>query len=200
VTLGGQRIALFHATPHDPRFRYLLATAPASEWERELEGVDTDLVLLGHTHRPVVFSVGRVTVANAGSLGLPTDGDPRASYAVIEDGEVRLERFAYAAGRPLFVRTRDGVLPVACAPDWNTASMIPGRWDRKAWTGSRHRGRCPGADRRRGRPARGAPGAVPVLIPVAARRASAGRGTQRDGRRRGHLSARAERHLGRWSP
>lgn len=50
---------------------------------------------------PVCFQVadsdaiGRVTVANAGSLGLPTDGDPRASYAVIEDGEVRLERFAY---------------------------------------------------------------------------------------------------------
>ena len=96
LTLGGQRIALFHATPRDPRFRYLLATALPAEWERELDGIDADLVLLGHTHRPVVFKVGRVTVANAGSLGLPTDGDPRASYAVIEDGEVRLQRFAYA--------------------------------------------------------------------------------------------------------
>jgi putative phosphoesterase len=96
VTLGGQRIALFHATPRDPRFRYLLSTAPASEWERELESIDADLVLLGHTHRPVVFGVGRTTVANAGSLGLPTDGDPRASFAVIQDGEVRLQRFEYA--------------------------------------------------------------------------------------------------------
>lgn len=95
VTLGGQRIALFHGTPRDPRFRYLLATASPAEWERELEGVDADLVLLGHTHRPVVFRVGGVTVANAGSLGLPTDGDPRASYAVIEDGEVRLARVDY---------------------------------------------------------------------------------------------------------
>lgn len=95
VTLGGQRIALFHATPKDPRFRYLLSTAPPVEWERELEGIDADLVLLGHTHRPVTFTVGGVRVANAGSLGFPTDGDPRASFAVIEDGEVRLERFAY---------------------------------------------------------------------------------------------------------
>jgi putative phosphoesterase len=95
VTLGGQRITLFHATPRDPRFRYLLATASPAEWERELEGVDADLVLLGHTHRPVIFRVRGVTVANAGSLGLPTDGDPRASYAVIEDGEVRLARFEY---------------------------------------------------------------------------------------------------------
>lgn len=116
LTLGGQRIALFHATPRNPRFRYLLATAPLTEWERELEGIDADLVLLGHTHRPVVFTVGRVTVANAGSLGLPTDGDPRASYAVIQDGEVRLQRFAYPV--------EQAVQAVAKTFDPGTASFL----------------------------------------------------------------------------
>lgn len=116
LTLGGQRIALFHATPSDPRFRYLLATAPAGEWERELEGIDADLVLLGHTHRPVVFKVGVVTVANAGSLGLPTDGDPRASFAVIEDGEVRLQRFAYPV--------EDAVRTVQAAFEPTTAAFL----------------------------------------------------------------------------
>ena len=116
VTLGGQRIALFHATPSDPRFRYLLSTAPAAEWERELQDVDVDLVLLGHTHRPVVFKVGRVTVANAGSLGLPTDGDPRASFAVIEDGEVRLQRFAYPV--------EEAVRTVEAAFDRPTATFL----------------------------------------------------------------------------
>lgn len=116
LTLGGQRIALFHATPSDPRFRYLLSTAPTAEWERELEGVDADLVLLGHTHRPVVFTVGRVTVANAGSLGLPTDGDPRASFAVVEDGHVRLQRFEYAV--------EETVRAVAAAFDHPTATFL----------------------------------------------------------------------------
>ena len=116
LTLGGQRIALFHATPRDPRFRYLLATAPAAEWERELEGIDADLVLLGHTHRPVVFKVGAVTVANAGSLGLPTDGDPQASFAVIEDGEVRLQRFAYPV--------EEAVRTVEAAFDRPTATFL----------------------------------------------------------------------------
>jgi hypothetical protein len=73
-------------------------------------------VLLGHTHRPVVFKVGRVTVANAGSLGLPTDGDPRASYAVIDDGEVRLQRFAYTVNH--------AVQAVERAFDMDTAAFL----------------------------------------------------------------------------
>jgi diadenosine tetraphosphatase ApaH/serine/threonine PP2A family protein phosphatase len=32
---------------------------------------------------------------NPGSVGQPRDGDPRASYAVIEDGQVTLKRAAY---------------------------------------------------------------------------------------------------------
>jgi hypothetical protein len=63
-----------------------------------------------------VFRVGGITVANAGSLGFPTDGDPRASYAVIEDGEVRLARFEY--------RTDEAVRAVADAFDPTTAAFL----------------------------------------------------------------------------
>ena len=34
-------------------------------------------------------------VLNPGSVGQPRDGDPRAAYAVIEDGKVHLRRVAY---------------------------------------------------------------------------------------------------------
>ena len=33
--------------------------------------------------------------SDPGSVGQPRDGDPRASYAVIEDGDVQLRRAAY---------------------------------------------------------------------------------------------------------
>ena len=36
---------------------------------------------------------------NPGSVGQPRDGDPRASYALIEDGEVTLKRAAYDVER-----------------------------------------------------------------------------------------------------
>ncbi|MBM3144579.1 MAG: metallophosphoesterase family protein [Chloroflexi bacterium] len=41
------------------------------------------LLAVGHTHRPLVRQVGETLVVNAGSVGLPFDGDPRAGYAQI---------------------------------------------------------------------------------------------------------------------
>ena len=41
------------------------------------------LVCVGHTHRPFVRESNGLLVVNAGSSGLPFDGDPRPSYAQI---------------------------------------------------------------------------------------------------------------------
>jgi diadenosine tetraphosphatase ApaH/serine/threonine PP2A family protein phosphatase len=38
-------------------------------------------------------------VVNPGSVGQPRDGDPRASFAVIENGRVALKRVAYDVER-----------------------------------------------------------------------------------------------------
>ena len=46
------------------------------------------LLAVGHTHRPLVRTVESTLVVNAGAVGLPFDGDWRASYArLIWDGE-----------------------------------------------------------------------------------------------------------------
>jgi diadenosine tetraphosphatase ApaH/serine/threonine PP2A family protein phosphatase len=47
----------------------------------------------------MIRRVGRQTVINPGSVGQPRDGDPRASYAVIEDGRPELRRVAYDVAR-----------------------------------------------------------------------------------------------------
>jgi putative phosphoesterase len=44
---------------------------------------DVSLFLVGHTHQPLVRTIGKTTVVNAGSIGLPFDGDTRAGYAQI---------------------------------------------------------------------------------------------------------------------
>lgn len=38
----------------------------------------------GHTHRPLIRTIDHILVVNAGSVGLPFDGDHRACYAQIE--------------------------------------------------------------------------------------------------------------------
>ncbi len=50
----------------------------------------------GLPHAPsILLEIGSKQVLNPGSVGQPRDGDPRASYAIIEDGQVQLKRVEY---------------------------------------------------------------------------------------------------------
>jgi putative phosphoesterase len=53
------------------------------------------LVIYGHVHQPFARQLPGFVVANSGSVGLPYDGDPRASYLVIDDGHPTIRRIAY---------------------------------------------------------------------------------------------------------
>jgi putative phosphoesterase len=93
LTFEDIRFFLVHATPRDPLDEY--ATDDAEFWARCLEKVDADVICVGHTHQPYVLEVGDKLVINPGSVGLPRDADPRASYAVIENNRVELKRIEY---------------------------------------------------------------------------------------------------------
>ena len=93
LRLGGTRFALMHATPRDPMDEYL-ADDPAG-WQLRLQGIDADIVCVGHSHVQFRLDIDGVQVINPGSVGQPRDGDPRCAYAVIEDGKVQLKRVAY---------------------------------------------------------------------------------------------------------
>lgn len=93
LTLGGRSFYLVHATPRDPLDEYL--TGDPDAWKSRLESVEADFVCVGHTHIPYHLDLGSVQVINPGSVGQPRDGDPRCSYAIIEDGKVELKRVPY---------------------------------------------------------------------------------------------------------
>ncbi len=93
LMLDGLRFHLVHATPRDPMDEYL--TADADAWRKRLEDIDTDFVCVGHTHIPFHLDLGNCQLLNPGSVGQPRDGDPRAAYAVIENGRVELRRVEY---------------------------------------------------------------------------------------------------------
>jgi predicted phosphodiesterase len=63
----------------------------------------------GHIHRPFVRRLStRLTVANSGSTGLPWDGDPRASYLVIDGDEMTNVRVEYDVDREIEALNRLG--------------------------------------------------------------------------------------------
>jgi putative phosphoesterase len=93
LTVDNTRFLLVHATPRDPLDEY--AIADVDFWSRRLGDVDAQVICVGHTHHPYVLEVGDKLVVNPGSVGQPRDGDPRASYAVIDNQRVELKRIEY---------------------------------------------------------------------------------------------------------
>jgi diadenosine tetraphosphatase ApaH/serine/threonine PP2A family protein phosphatase len=102
-----------HGSPRDPIWEYIVSSSVAAE---NLSAFSTRICLHGHTHVPVVFQAdgdavepvlptldvpvsiaeGRALV-NPGSVGQPRDGNPAASYLVLDTdaGTVQFHRVSY---------------------------------------------------------------------------------------------------------
>jgi len=90
---NGTRFYLCHAVPSDPLYGYCEAGSP--RWQTEVQDLNADVILVGHTHIPSVQSFGPARVVNPGSLGQPKTGRPDARYAIWEDGRIELKSFSY---------------------------------------------------------------------------------------------------------
>ncbi len=107
-----------HGSPRDPVEEYVLGLPTALAVFSESEFA---LCLVGHTHVPGAFVLGRDGrvaaralppgqavrlsatsryIVNVGSVGQPRDGDPRASYLLLDAGArtATLRRLAYPVG------------------------------------------------------------------------------------------------------
>ena len=108
---------LAHGSPRQPVWEYILDAKTA---DGNFDSFSTNYCLIGHSHLPLIFHRPRgdsraalVAVSweqpleldprmilNPGSVGQPRDGDPRAAFAMFDDGRSRvvLRRVAYPLG------------------------------------------------------------------------------------------------------
>jgi putative phosphoesterase len=101
-------VSLVHASPHD-LWRAPLPDAADDELAATYGEERPGLVVYGHIHRPYVRPLpDGLTVANAGSAGLPWDGDPRAAYLLVDDGQASVRRVAYDTEREARALTASG--------------------------------------------------------------------------------------------
>lgn len=134
VPVAATDFTLVHGSPREPTWEYLTETVAARE---NLDYFDTRFCLVGHTHKPLVLRERRGYMQllipepesrlelgdqraflNPGSVGQPRDGDPRASYLVLDTtaGRATWQRVAYdvaatqaemlAAGLPPYLAQR----------------------------------------------------------------------------------------------
>lgn len=79
----GVRFRLVHGSPRRMN-EYLFEDRDRRSLERIASSADCDLLVFGHTHRPWVREIAGVLFVNAGSVGKPKDGDPRAAWALFD--------------------------------------------------------------------------------------------------------------------
>ena len=105
---------LFHASPRDPVWEYILTDQAAAA---ALEETTAPIVLVGHSHIPLAVTVdagelggghapagteialgGNRWLLNPGSVGQPRDGDPRAAWLLLDRdaGTASFRRVDYA--------------------------------------------------------------------------------------------------------
>ncbi len=96
----GDALAVVHASPGN-LWRSPMHIATNEELETTYAPLDRAIVAYGHIHLPFIREVGKRVVANCGSVGMPFDGDPRASYLVVDNGVAAIRRVEYDVKREI---------------------------------------------------------------------------------------------------
>jgi putative phosphoesterase len=121
----GKRVRLVHGSPRRMN-EYLFEDRPLSSFQRLAATSDAGVLLFGHTHKPYTKRVDGVLFVNAGSVGKPKDGDPRACYVVMDtagDVAVEFRRIPYDIDRAA-TAIRESSLPDKFADDIETGGAV----------------------------------------------------------------------------
>jgi putative phosphoesterase len=93
VRLSIGDVQMVHGGWSDPIDEYM---KPGEDYLARLAGT---AFVSGHTHIQTAQRFGAKVYCNPGSVGQPRDGDPRAAFAVYEDGAFTLHRVEYPMQR-----------------------------------------------------------------------------------------------------
>jgi putative phosphoesterase len=97
LTVSVGELLFCHATPRNDE-EILTRISPDERWRAALDGVDAAVVVCGHTHIQFDRRIDDIRVVNAGSIGMPYEHQPGAYWALLDDGDVQLQRTVYEPG------------------------------------------------------------------------------------------------------
>ncbi|HET8537564.1 MAG TPA: metallophosphoesterase family protein [Solirubrobacteraceae bacterium] len=93
-TVELEGVLFCHGSPRSDEEMITLITS-AERLRPMLEDVAAHVVVCGHTHHQFDRRVSGKRVVNAGSVGLPYQGDAAAFWLALDDGRIQLRRTAY---------------------------------------------------------------------------------------------------------
>ncbi len=102
LIVSGETFALVHASLQSC-WRTPSQDASDAELGDIYGSLGRPIVVFGHVHRPSIRTLAGqpATLVNAGSVGLSYDGDPRASYLILDEGAPTIRRVEYDVEKEL---------------------------------------------------------------------------------------------------
>lgn len=122
--IGGRRYLLTHGSPasiQEP-------LSPQTSSERLLELASTaecEVIICGHSHQQLALELAEVWFINPGSVGRPDDGDPRASYAILDLTSHELKIFHHRVEYDVFKAAEE--IRAAGLPEQFAQMVLQGR-------------------------------------------------------------------------
>ena len=124
--IGGIRAQVVHGSVRQTN-RFMFASLPDAEFERELDETTADLVIAGHTGIPFTRRIGTRCWHNSGALGMPAnDGTSRVWASVLTPGPDGLGITHHAIG--LDARTAANRIRAANLPAGYADGIETGLW------------------------------------------------------------------------
>jgi len=80
IYLGNRNLFFVHGSPEDPLNGYVYADSDIGYFKK----LPYDVIFMGHTHRAFIRKVGKVTVINVGSCGLPRDTGNKITVCIYD--------------------------------------------------------------------------------------------------------------------
>jgi putative phosphoesterase len=110
---SASRVCLFHGSPKSHNDG-LGPWSTDQQLEAHLRNIDGNVLVCGHTHRPMCRSLDDGLVVNAGAVGLPFNRDRRAQYAMLHVGAdacvVEYRQVDYDVARTIHIYDSSGFL------------------------------------------------------------------------------------------
>jgi putative phosphoesterase len=115
IQLEGVRILMAHGSPASIK-DHLSIDTPQKRLLELASQTEADVILCGNSHQAFCRKAGDVLFINPGTVGRPDDGDPRASYAVmdVQDGkvDVKFHRVSYDVSTAAQALLKSGLPPI----------------------------------------------------------------------------------------
>lgn len=100
MTVALDGVLYCHSTPTDD-MPIVSAETPVEVLDELFLDVSEPTVVIGHTHHQFDRRTSRVRVVNAGSVGMPYEGEVAAFWTLVEDGEPHFRRTPFDVERAI---------------------------------------------------------------------------------------------------